>query len=179
MQITQKKGFTLIELSVVLVVMSVAAAVVVLRIDGPLRRAEMSDVIGKIKHFDHLSRTYAKEHDKRLLLTFNLTDGRLSRTDEDMYDAGEPVVLPDGFYISRLAVGNEDIDSGVMTICCSEQGFTQSYALLIEHTSGRQQWLVFAGMTGNVLEPDNDKDNEEIEEIQKIFESMGWRTDTD
>lgn len=175
----RNKGFTLIELSVVLLIIGIAAAVVALRMDGPLRRAEMADVIGEIRRFDHLSREYAKEHDKRLLLTFDLTDGKLSRTDEDMADVGEPVVLPDGFYISRMAVGKDDVGSGIMTIGCSEQGFTQSYALLVGHTSGRRQWLVFAGMTGNVLEPDNDKDNEEIEEIQKIFASTGRRPDAD
>ena len=54
-----RRGFTLIELTVVLLIVAILAGVVTLRLQGPLHRAEMRDVIERIAFFDHLTRVHA------------------------------------------------------------------------------------------------------------------------
>ncbi len=165
----RSKGFSLIELAAVLLIVAVAAAAVTLRTEGPLRRARMRDVTGHLAEFDSLTRVYARQHDRPLRLVVDLATGRISRSDERGNRIGTSYELPSGCTIARLVVPSEDITVGSMAISCSRGGFTPSYAMLIEDGSGRRQWLLWAGLTGELVRIDDEK------EVEDIFTSLGGR----
>lgn len=165
----KSKGFSLIELAVVLLIVAVVAAAVTLRTEGPLRRAQMRDITGQIAEFDRLTRVYARQHDQPLRIAVDLATGRISRSDERGSQLGTSCKLPPGCKIARLIAPSEDITIGSMAISCSRGGFTPSYAMLIENRGGQQQWLLWAGLTGELVRIDDE------EEVKEIFALLGGR----
>lgn len=168
----RSNGFSLIELSVVLLVIAIAAAAVTLRSEGPLHRARMRDVTGRIAEFDRLSRVYAAQNDKALRLNIDLARREFSRSDRRGDQPGSVCRLPAGWTIEKVVMRDKEITSGSTAISCSRHGFTPSYALLIEDGKGRRQWLLLAGLTGELVKVDDEK------EIADIFAALGGRSDT-
>ena len=151
------KGFSLIELTAVLLIMAVAAAAVTLRLQGPLRRATAADVVGRIGQFDRLTRAEARRYDRALRINVDLATGSITRTGEDPGgQAAAAVGLPQGFWIARLMVRDRQVTAGGVSIRCSRAGLTPSYALLLADPAGGRRWLLVAGLTGQVLEMEDD-----------------------
>jgi hypothetical protein len=129
----------------------------------------MRDVVGRIAEFDRLSRVYARQHDKALRLNVNLARGEFSRSDQRSNQLGTICSLPAEWTIARLVVRDKNTTTGSMAISCSRHGFTPSYAVLVEDGAGRRQWLLLAGLTGELVQVDNEK------EIEDIFIALGGR----
>lgn len=166
----KRRAFSLMEMTAVLVILAIAAAAVVLRLEGPMRRAQMRDVIGMIAQFDHLTRVHAREHDRPLRLVVDLNGGELGRTDEHGNQAvGAPLRLSSDYTIARLMIREEEISAGTAAVSCSRRGLTPSYAMLLEGKGGRRQWIVLAGLTGTLVKIENE------EEILDIFAATGLR----
>lgn len=166
------RGFTLIELTAVLLILGVAAAAVTLRMQGPMCNARMKDVIDEIGAFDQLTRTYAREHDRPVRLVVNLSAGRLSRQDEgEAEELGTALELPEGYRIARLRVRGEDLWSGRVSVRCSEWGLTPTYAMRIDGPSGKSRWVVIAGLTGELVRAEDE------DELRDIIETTGIRID--
>ena len=158
MRVLTKKGFSLIEITMVLLIAALAAGAVTLRLQGPMHSARMQDVAERIATFDRLSRTYAREHDRPVLLVMDLNESRLTRTGEDdSGPLGSPLELPGGCAIRRLMVGRQDIAMGRLSIRISRRGLTPTYGLLLEGPAGRRQWLLLVGLTGQLVTV-NDED---------------------
>jgi len=166
------RGFSLVELAVVILVLAIAAGAVTLRLGGPLRAARLRDLTDEIVAFDRLSRTYAREQDQAVRLEVDLACGRFRRTDAHGRETiGREVQLPGGWRIARLLVGREDLGAGAATIRYSRQGLTPTYALLLEDPGGTGRWLLVAGLTGQVLEPNDE------EEVRNTLAALQARPD--
>lgn len=167
------RGFTMIELTAVLVILAVAAAAVTLRMEAPMRNAQMADVIDEIAAFDDLTRSFARRHDRAVRLVVDTSAGRLSRHGEgDVEQLGTPLELPDGYRIARLLTRSEDVSAGSVSIRCSERGLTPTYAMRIAGPADRSCWVVIAGLTGETVRLENNED-----ETRRIIEATGVRTD--
>ena len=157
------KAFSLIELSVVMLILAIAAAAVSLRVRGPLQQAQMKDLLGQIVQFDYLTRTYARQHDQPVIVSVNLDAGLISRTSADgSRTVGGQLELPSRCRIGQVVLAGEAMDRGSAVIRCSRRGLTRSYAMRIEETNGPIQWVVISGLTGDALEPKDEtqvKDN--------------------
>ena len=161
-----RRGFTLIELTVVLLIVAILAGVVTLRLQGPLHRAEMRDVIERIAFFDHLTRVHAREHDRPLRLVVDIVAGDITRNYGDSIEqAGAPFELPRGCEFTKLYVGGDQISAGSTSMICSRRGITPTYALQVEHDTGLRQWILVAGLTGDAVEVSD----EDIEAIAKAL----------
>ncbi len=157
-----RSAFSLIELTVVLLILAISAAAVTLRIQRPLGTARMRDLTDAIGHFDRLTRVSAQEQDRPLRIVADLSEGTLRRTD----DRGRsletrPLRVPKGFEIRRALVRGRETERGEVIIPCSRRGLTPSYALLVVG-GGRQQWVVVAGLTGELVEVGSEKQVREI-----------------
>ena len=152
------RAFTLVELTVVLVIIAIAAAAVTLRTQGPLRQARMRDVVGAIAHAERTTRSAASEQDRAFQLVVDLSDGRVSRSRAQGRPAGTALVqLPQGFRVGAVLMRRRDVSGGSVSIPVSRRGLTPTYAVLIDGGQQRQ-WLVFAGLTGEMVEVDREED---------------------
>ena len=167
------KGFTLVELIAVMVIMSLLAGVVLIKAQTPLNSARMRDVVDQIVGFDRLTRSFAVEQNKPVHLVMDLAGGELRRTDPDETEVyGEPFVLPRGCRLARLLLGGEEIEIGSTAISFSRAGMSASYGLLVEGPGGRQQWLVVPGLTGLAVEVEDEH------EARDILDAGGQRPDS-
>jgi prepilin-type N-terminal cleavage/methylation domain-containing protein len=152
------RAFTLTELAVVLLILALLAGAVALRLESPLRRARLEDLAQTIVAFDHLSRVYARQHDRSVRIEVDLAQGRLRRTDTRGQDLGTALELPDGYRVARLMVRGQDYRTGSVALLCSRLGLTPTYGLLLEGPAGRRQWILLAGLTGETLELETEDD---------------------
>ena len=164
------RGFTLIELALVVLIAAIAAAAVTLRLEGPLRGAQMRDVTEAIVAFDRLTRTHAREHDRPVHLTVDLVRGRLRRTDADgRRELGAPMTLPPDYRIARLWIRGRTVAETRATIPCGRLGLTPTYALALDGPGRRRQTLVFAGLSGELFRVDDER------ELEAIFQAASAR----
>lgn len=166
----KRSAFTLIELAMVMLIVALAAAAVVLKVQRPLRSAAAKDAIAAIVEYDATTRSGARQQDRPLQLVFNLTEGMLCRADE----AGRKLPLPamqlgGQTRIGRILVGAVDRREGKAVIACSSKGFTPTYALLIESGAGGGQWIVMAGLSGQAVQVSNE------DEVRKIMAATRGR----
>lgn len=159
-----KRGaFTLIELTVVILILGIAAAAASLKMHSPVRAAQAADTIGAIVDYDRTTRTAARQQDRPLHLVVDLSGGVLSRTDQQ----GRPVAtasmnLGEGIRIKRLLVGEHDKTDGVVSLCCSRAGAMPTYAILVEAAGARTQWLVIVGLSGQLVQVDSEREAQDI-----------------
>lgn len=163
----RQPGFTLIEIMVVLLILSLIAGAVVLRVQTPLKHAQTQDVTDALAAFDHASRDAAREQDRQFRLVITPATGRLSLAD----DRGQPVpsvalTLPDSFRLERLWVRNQDIGRREVALSISRNGSSPSYAMELSGGAGRR-WLIVAGLTGQVIQVEHE------DEAQYILAATG------
>ena len=161
------RAFTMIELAVVLMIVAISAAVVTLRIDGPMHRAQMEDVVGRVAQFDRLTREYARQHDRALRLVVHVGDREIRRTNaRELENLGASLILPGGFRIEQMRLRGEVAADRRSSLACSRHGLTPTYALQLRGPGGELRWIVFAGLTGELI------DVEEEWQVQEIFDAL-------
>lgn len=153
----RKSGFTLMELTIVLAIMAVAAAAVALKFRVPLAQARAKNLVEQIAAFDQLTRTAAREQDKPLRMLFDANVGRISRTDEDGQAVGSGLELPQRCRLERLLL--PDTASGAnAVVTCSRRGLTPSYGLVLRKDNVQAQCLLVAGLSGQMTEMASEKE---------------------
>jgi len=153
------RAFTLIELIAVLLIISLVSAVIIVKVDGPLNTVGMRDAVDQLAGYDRLTRSYCRELDKPAHLVVDLDTGELKRTDADNDELrGESLVVGRNYRISRVLIGEEDVELGSVAVPVSRQGLSPSYALLLEGPGGRRKWLLVSGLTGLLVQIDNDSE---------------------
>ncbi len=151
------RAFSMVELAVVLLILSLATAAVVLRVQRPLSRARLRDAIEAIGHYDNTTRAAARSQDRPWLLVIDMAAGRLIRTDPDTgREVSAPLQLPGSTTIEQCRIGDENVRAGEVAIPVSRRGLSVSYAIELE-CRGRRRWLVAAGLTGEWVEMDDEE----------------------
>jgi type II secretion system protein H len=151
-----RRGFTMIEILAVMVLLGLAAGVVAVNIRGPMREASLEEVVERIVDFDGQTRAIARRKGRPLRLRVDLTAGRLSRSDaETGEELGAPAVVLGGWRVEELRVRDEPIGSGTATLSVSRRGLSQSYALLLVGPHGERRWLLCAGLSGHFTQYDS------------------------
>ena len=157
-----RSAFSLIELTVVLLILAIASAAVTLKIQRPLRTARIRDLTDAISHFDRLTRVAAKEQERSLVIVVDMSKGELHRTDDRARPLESiPLRVPEGLTIERVLIRSEEMVRGKAFIPVSRRGLTPSYALLVVG-GGQKQWVLIAGLTGEPAEVRNEKQVREI-----------------
>lgn len=168
------RGFSLIEITAVLLILSIAAGAVALKSHVAIRKARMRDAAERVVDFDHLTRVYARRQDKPVRLLVDLSAGRISRTGRSGQDVlGAALDLPAGCTIMSLVLGEKSFTVGSVAIGVSRHGLSSTYALLLRDGAGREQWILFAGMTGEVLWPEDEN------ELRQIVSALAGGYDAD
>lgn len=172
----KNKGFSLIEITMVLLILGVAAAAVTLRVEPMLHHAQTEQVVRDIVEFDRLTRTLARRHDQQFRLVLDTSVGELRRLDvTGVESCGRAVRLPDGFAMTKVLLRAQDIGAGTISIPCSRRGFMPTYAVRLDGPGGRRQWILMTALGGQEVMIDDDND-------QKLTEILAFTTrrrDTD
>lgn len=157
------RGFTLIELMMVVLILATASAVVALKLQGPMGEARMKDVTGQIASYDRLTRLQASEQDRTLMVVIDPDKGELRRMDpEGEAIFGTPLSLPSDFGISRVLVAGEDTSSKKKGVCFSRLGVSRSYAVHVTGPGRLSRWILFTGLAGEVVEVESEDQAREI-----------------
>ena len=166
----QRRAFSLVEVTVVILIMAIVAAAVTIRIQTPMRHARIEDAAGTIGQFDRMTRLAAREQDRPLRMVLGLPARELKRTDEHGGPAGMPIALPTGVTVEQLLVRGQAASGTQVAISCSSRGLTPTYAMLVS-SGGQRRWIVVAGLTGEVVEVESDQ------EVRRIIETTASRSD--
>ena len=163
------RGFSLIELTAVLLIAALLAAAVSLSVRSAGNSMRADDVIERLVEFDDRSRQLTSTRHKPVKLVFELDKQRLSCV---AGGSDEPPTgvwrIPADFEIEALLLKDQKITRGVGTIDCSSYGVTPTYALKLRHRSKKEFWLLFAGMTGQFQELGGEDQVREIFEMLKV-----------
>ena len=164
----QHRAFTLIEMLGVIAIMALLSAAASVMLSGPRHEADLQDGIEQIQQADLSSRTLARQSDEKISLTINVSQGRLIR----VAGTAETLLgnLPGDVKIERVRAGSAAIDFGSPNIDYSKRGCSNSYAVRLASSAGEKQWIVFAGLTGQMLKVD-DQDVDDI--FQEVSGSNG------
>ncbi len=151
-------GFTLIEVAVVVVLIGLLAGATALRPIDWFRSAQMEEAVGRLAWIDQQARGYAMRFDRPVGLRFDLTAGTAVRVDlETNKPQSHRVRLPHGFAMKRVVTAHRRVDSGKVTLPCTAQQHTPTYAVLVAGPSGESQWVVVVGLTGQVIAMDREQ----------------------
>ena len=151
-------GFTLIELMMVVLILATASAIVALRLKGPMCVARMRDVTGRIASYDRLTRLQATEQDRALMVVVDPDKGELRRMDAKGEEAmGTPLSLPSDFEITKVVVAGEAPSAKRKGVYFSRLGLTRSYAILVTGPGDLSRWVLFTGLTGDLVEGEREE----------------------
>ena len=149
----RRNGFTLVEVTIALLILAILAAGVAISIAAPMANTRMRDVVGRIIQFDHNARDYARNQDRDLHLVIDPTEGTLTRVDPtEREQLGRPLRLGDGVKIATILTDDTEAHGNSIALPCSRAGWTRSYAIELHGPRGRRKWLLFAGLTGQCTE---------------------------
>lgn len=144
------RAFTLVELTVVLLLMAVLAGVVAVSFAASVRTARLEDVIRQIESFDHLARDEAVRFDRPVARAFRVSQGALVRLDPAAQDEGTVIWrLGSTVRIDRVMVEGDGAADRDATVRYSRLGYSPTYAVQLSDTKGNRRWLVVAGLSGS------------------------------
>lgn len=160
----RERGFSLIEMLAVLLILALIAGTVAISLGGAAQRARLEDAVSRFTHYERSTRERAQAQGESLQLVFELKTGRVERVTENSQKVnGRPLDLPQGFEIQQMWTREERILDGEVGMLYGSNGCTASYAVMISGLDGQATWIVVAGLSGQFLEADN------VEEVQAIL----------
>ena len=163
-------GFTLIELAACVAIVGLLAAAVGLSLSGAEKLTRFEDVVDQLRTVDALTRAHAQRFDRPTRLVFDLETGTITRVGELDLDDDETLStswsLPRGFAIERIELGGEESVERQVAIGFSPAGHSPTYALRLTGPAEQSAWLVAAGLTGQMIEL------QEEEQVHAMFEAM-------
>ncbi len=166
-----RRAFTLLEMLVTVALAAVIAAVAAVSFAGAHRAARSADVADQVARYDRLAREWSRRFGRAGVITFNLDQGVVARgpaSENAVSDETPPAELhlPGGFHIARLVSARGEASAGRVSLPCSTRGQTPSYAVSISGPKGEVQWIIVAGLTGNV------RPAQDATEVDDIFKAM-------
>ncbi len=170
------RGWTLIELSVVLVLMALGVSAVSLTFSERYRSVTQADVEQRLVHIDHLARDHARRFGRQVELHFDLEESRVQRqmTSEDGVEFGLPVQLPRGFQIREVRVASAEESAANSVVQFAPSGMGPMYAIHLLAPNQQAQWLLFTAATGHAVRIEDDQS---IEDIFQAIEPTGLDAD--
>ena len=140
----------MVELVAVLALAALLTATAAVSFASYRRTLALSDAGGQIAWADAIVRDAARVAGTPTTLRVDLADRRVARLDADGRTA-TLADLPAGVRIERCVIAGEAAGFGNVDVTINGSGRSASYAILLVDRSGRRDWIVVAGLTGQVV----------------------------
>ena len=164
-----RRGFTLFELVAVLVVLAILAGAVAVSVRGHISNARLEAFLDRLETFDGRARGEARRRSELTVLSFDANTKLVSQiSDQNSSGAARSFAVPGGLEIVAVKTVSDQASQGVLRIGVSPLGQTDTYALQLRASSGRELWLVVLGGSGQCLRFDKDNDVEDLFSLQLL-----------
>jgi prepilin-type N-terminal cleavage/methylation domain-containing protein len=165
-----RRGFTLIEMSAVLLLMALLSAAVAVNLTGSKHRADLTDAADQINAADAAVRAIAGSTEGPVRLTISPSTRKLRRD-----TPGRPAVtiaeLPADVTVESIRLAGSAVSYNDAAIAFTA-GRSPTYAVRLSAPGGQHEWIVIAGLTG--------KSSVETDEaVDAIFAAVTPRADAD
>lgn len=171
---TKHRGFSLIELTVVLIILAMLSAVVSVSLANLGHHVLVSDVVDCISDMDRSMRAECSDHSRAGRLKFDIDNGQVE-TDikrDDEWVKVQTYSIPIGLRMEQIQVSgeaNQAHSTGVVVIACDLQGRTPTYCFSLESINTDppgKQFYVVAGLSGQLREVQDE------DQIEGLFASL-------
>ena len=143
--IRQAKGFTLIELMVVIAILGLVSSVALLGVRTPLAKARFANEVEQIIAMDAQARALATKG-KNARVLFGVRDNSITLEGES---TGRRIQLSANHQLRSVQSGVATGANGNrVEIRYGAGGTSQSYAINLSMNRGRSKWLVVMGLSG-------------------------------
>jgi prepilin-type N-terminal cleavage/methylation domain-containing protein len=146
------RGFTLIEMVAVVLLMALLAVAATLSLTGRFRQVAMKEVIDQLARQDQLVRQQSRQSGQPMHLVLNLSDGWARRQDTQEVKSAQPWSLPAGYRVLKIFLLGQETNQGEVAIPYSPKGLSPSYILWLSGPNEQQRQILVTGLTGQVLE---------------------------
>jgi len=167
---TRRRAFSMIELLAVLVILSLLGSFIAVSVSGALHQRDLDDVRKSVIHIDRLLRWHARDLGRETVLEIDIDTQTLTvlwPTEPSAFRDETAIVaqlhLPEEVELERLWINGSARDRGAgsaMRVRCTAEGLAESYALGIKDMNGMTLHLLFAGLTGEVVEMEDEHEVE-------------------
>lgn len=167
-----RRGFTLVEMLVVVTVIGLIAATAALRLSSAAHRARLQHAIQRIETVDNRLRTRATDRGETTHLEFDLGTSQIRLEFANGADATS-IDLGD-VKISRFVAPTRETSSGRIKLGYSSHGTSESFAIELSRGNDEPTWLLFAGLTGQMTRMEEERD---VQEVFRILRAGGVDAD--
>ena len=171
------RGFSMIELLAVLVILALLGSFIAVSVSGAHHQRDMSEVRGSVIHLDRLLRWHARDLGRETALQIDIEEQTMTvlAPTETAADRDETTIVaqlrfPEGVALDRIwinAPARDRMAGGVVGLRCTAEGLTASYALGITDMKGATLALMVAGLTGEVVHM------EDWDDVEATFDALG------
>jgi len=164
----KRLGFTLLELLTVMVIVGLLAGLTMARMGGVTNRARLQAEVERIAALDGSLRLHAARHIESASLQIDLQEGQVERWIGSDERLARTIELSRAVQITRFLSATRDVDGGRVTIDYSRQGRSETFALELSTADRTSTWLLFAGLTGQMSQWEEEHDVEGmLQSLQK------------
>ncbi len=168
------RGFSLIELTVVLIIMAMLSAVVSVSLANLGHNVLVSDVVDSISDMNRSMRAECLDHNRIGRMKFDIDNG-LVEVDikrDDVWVKVQTYSIPVGMRMEQILVSseaNQSHDTSVVTIACDLLGRAPTYCFSLESINTdlpEKKFYVVAGLSGQLREVQDE------DQIEGLFASL-------
>ena len=145
------RGFSLIELTVVLLIVSAVSAIAVVHLGGLTGRAEAEDAVSRIAHVLGLAREMASRGGEPLSVRIRHDGRRMEILSASGEELGGGATLPGRWRIAAVTIDGRASAGDGTVVPVSPQGLSPTWLMEIVDPRGRRHWVLAAGLSGQVL----------------------------
>lgn len=139
----RRKGFTLIELVVVIAIIALLSTLAVMSLRGTIDRYHLSQAVQTVELSDASARRLARATDQMVVATIDRHHNRWRIGDRSFQ-------IPTAVEIESIALGRRAIAGSEVDIDYSRDGWSPTYALQLKRGE-IEQWIVVLGASGQVV----------------------------
>ena len=143
-------GFTLLELVIVMIIVSVLSTIAVTSLSGTIDHYKLTQAAEVIQRFDAHARQQAVNHRQAVKATVEPLRNQL-QVETSTDQAIRHFRLPSGVGIGEILLRRKTVASGNFEIRFNQDGGSRSYALELKRGK-RSQWIVVLGGSGQIME---------------------------
>lgn len=153
----RSRAFTLIEVLLVLMLVTLLATVSALSLRGPARVATMEEAIDLIEHLARTARDRAARTGETHFLIIDLDKAIIQIKKSSSEADATMIAFAESAQPSAIWISNRPVKSGEIAIPFQPNGGSPAYAITISDTTATARRLLVLGPTGQTLEMNDDE----------------------